>query len=483
MRKTSTLVTAILLSVCVVICIGFFLGFYPGAMVNDTAGVLHSAIEGRTRASDPPIHVALFSALLVFDSGVAPMLFIHLAAYWFSVAVFSIFLWKSGWQYAVLLLIIALFPYNIYLHNVVVKDVLTLGCLLVFFAVAGLVLAKKGPKVGTLVLLLVAMVAVILMRENAITTLPALALSTFVLARLRLVPEKRDDLIVGSSHVYLKGMLVIFGIGLFALFSSTAINGLMKPDRKPQYNYFEQFLFPYDLIGMSVQDGHEGSTEALSEAEKLELERTYYGDQIFWGIKLPPISEKYPDGAVPATEWLREVKIRPRAFLEHRWQTFSKLFDGSGQKPTRYVNRLAGWNYFKSISPEKADKWWPQQSAINDLVHSSWRQVVEKYFHIFPSQTFIPIINVIMIMFLGFMFIRDRALSSEGTMAALMNITAFSYYAPFFLVLHHPEVRYVYPSNVLILFSFPFFIAWIVQKCKLWWSVRVPHVGIEITES
>jgi hypothetical protein len=66
-------------------------------------------------------------------------------------------------------------------------------------------------------------------------------------------------------------------------------------------------------------------------------------------------------------------------------------------------------------------------------------------------QALVPSLNVVMLLALGgVLLLRMQSLSAEGSAALVMSLASISYYAPFLLVLHHPEVRYVYPPSALI---------------------------------
>jgi len=461
--KRSVLIVVL---ICLALFALFYLSFYPGGMVRDTAKVITAAINGEFKTNDPPIHVLLFSALLKFDDGVAPMLFLQLLSYWLAVAVFCILLLRRGWHYVALMLAIALYPYNIHLHNLALKDVLLLGCLLIYFALAYIVLLQQKPRLGICVVLFLVMIAAFMLRENAITMLPALAISTAVVTRNYWI-DMLSNVAKSSQFRYAITLLAATSaIGAMAFIFNFSVDSYLRYSEKSDYNFFEKFLAPYDLMGMSIQEGHTGITKILSESEKIELERVYYGRQIFFKAQLGKVDRTFPPAGERVGIWIDAIRNNPRAYLKHRWQTFSKLFDGTGESSTSRLNRNAGWRSLEITSPKYAKRWWPIGWKPDAWMYQPWRNTIEAYFKVIPSHLFVPVLNLMMMVVLSIVFIKKSTLGQEGTLAMLMNLTAFFYYAPFFFVIHHPEVRYVYPSISIILFAIPFFLICIFGSTK-----------------
>jgi hypothetical protein len=365
----------------------------------------------------------------------------------------------TDWRYTLLVLLISLAPYNLYLHNDVIKDVATQAFLLLFVALVCTIKKREtAPGSGLTVSLILVLFAITLTRYNSISILPALAaalLWAFGDRRLRASSVRKQLLRWGAA-------IAIIAVATGGV--TRAIEETLNPGGFADVRSFTVgHLFRMDLLGMSIRSGHEGITAPLDDDARAQLEKVYFTDQIFFNRQLDPAASILPDEEATRGRWREAVLTSPGTYLAHRWCTYWKLFNGKGQKYTRYIRMDSGWPYFKELEPEYAARWGPPPHMARNAIYTSWKRWVESYFRLFSNHVWLPILNLAAILVLSISLASRRKLNEAGAIAFLMNTTAFLYYAPYIVLVHHPEVRYVYPSNSMILFSAPFLIKWFMD--------------------
>jgi hypothetical protein len=365
----------------------------------------------------------------------------------------------TDWRYTLLVLLVSLVPYNLYLHNDVIKDVATQAFFLLFIAVVCTIKkSETAPGSGLAASLILVLFAITLTRYNSISVLPCL-----VAALLWVFGDRR---LHGSSA---RKKLLRWGTAIAIITVATggvtrAIEETLNPGGFADIRSFTVgHLFRMDLLGMSIRSGHQGITAPLDDDAKAQLEKVYFTDQIFFNRQLDPAASILLDDETTRDVWREAVLASPGTYLAHRWYTFWKLFNGKGQKHTRYIKKDSGWPYFKELEPEYAERWGPPPRMAENAIYVSWKRWVESYFRLFSNHVWLPILNLVAILVLSISLASRRRLNEAGAIALLMNMMAILYYAPYVLLVHHPEVRYVYPSNSMILFSAPFLIKWFMD--------------------
>jgi hypothetical protein len=439
-------------SIFILYAIALYIAYYPGYMVNDTQNIIMRAASGDYSGLQPVFLIALASLLLPFGAGVGAMYFLQFLAFIVGIGGLIFVLAGKNKPVSCMLILLCVTPYILTLLPFILKDTLILLLFLCYFAIYYFLLSANKNLLGVGALTLIS-VFILLSRYNAISTAPIMALAisylfynkkAFHLVKFLLSAAALLLLMIGSY------LVIDQGIKHVVVFRGESAIGFLKG---------------YDLVGISIQSGHKGVTGQLSEKLKRQLEKEYYGTQIFWGNKRkysPPVNWVEHD----TNKWVSQILKHPIAYLKHRTQTFAKLFDGTGQAPPSYKRNI--WHAFKKHNYQPGLAYADSAAAkylANNFLFLKFRKIND-IFRKYPATYILPIFNVIILFVLFFLLYFKKIITNEGIIAIVMNSIAVFYYTPFYFFLHHPEIRYVYPSNCLILFSLPFALTYFIETRK-----------------
>jgi hypothetical protein len=91
---------------------------------------------------------------------------------------------------------------------------------------------------------------------------------------------------------------------------------------------------------------------------------------------------------------------------------------------------------------------------------------VGRYFSIVQSHWWILILSLVGLAYVAIETLVFGNVRNDLMLGGLMILAAWSYCLPYLVMLGHSEVRYVYPSNSLILSSIPFLISGVISRWK-----------------
>jgi hypothetical protein len=433
----------------------FFVGVFPGRLVWDTAGNISTAITGEYTRIYPPFVQVVISLLLFIEKSLAPLFFLQVVAYWLSAYLIALYFFKKkSLILSFMVLIIALYPYNIAIHNVLIKDVWLQSSYLLFVGI--ICMMSRYNSINSLLFFLLIIVGdiIILTRSNFIALIPPISLAISWILLKKEYNLKYCILLFISTLT-----LTIFFLSFNNCFHNVITN------QKPVD--FISRLAAVDLMGMSIRSEHNGVTTGLSKESKKKLNQEYYSIAIFLSnigqeaIKLRNELRKKDD---VKKMWLDAIMENPKLYLSHRFHIFKKLYDGTGKSLITRLNRRL------CIGPERLSA---QMSTVKlqqirpTAVWIFYEKYVREYFRIVKSHWWVLFLSFA-IFFLSFYKIFIQKIYDNDLIIALLIILfSWSYSFPYIFMLHHPEVRYVFPSNSLILFAVPFFISCFIKNIKV----------------
>jgi hypothetical protein len=441
----------------IAIGMAFFIGLYPGRLVTDTIGNISAALEGRFTLIYPPIIELFFRLIFIFDKSLFTVFFLQIFIYWFSVSLFSIyFLLRNSRFLAFFTFLVALFPYNIYLHSTLIKDVWLQETYLLFFALVSLSSLRKPSAYMATCLFLVGF-AVVLLRNTFIALIPTICLSIVWIFLKENTSHK-----CYKKIIILTIMLAALVWGLGNAFLVFVTHGeIRKIDNISQ-------LATFDLLGISIRSDHQGVTKQLSKEAQNRLSQAYFGENVLWrgkigdeAMDLRVLLRFSPDIKY---QWLNEIRQHFFLYIQHRIHVFQKLFNGTGQSHTAGIKRNIHMgpkrfrNTLTHIEIESIDQ---------TLVWEVYKYMVDWYFKLFKSNWWILSVSVSMMLICLTQILKNKNPDTSSIICVLMNLCAWSYFGPYILMLCHSEVRYVFPGLSLILFSFPFFVLFLKRSYKI----------------
>lgn len=430
----------------------FFIGLYPGRLVYDTAVNIHRALDGTYSLRHPPFIEAALRLLLSIDKSLFSIFFLQIVTYWTGVFLLSLyFRHKSNW-FSLCVIIVAIFPYNIYLHSTIIKDVWIQSSYILFFGLVGTASNTNRLNFFLLSAILLSGMIIILLRNVFVALIPPIGLTISWLI-LRHHPCKRYVLWISFLTILLS---LFFGaVGNFFLVFVT--DGKIR-----NVDHFTR-LAGMEVFSMSIRSGHKGVTSKLSDTAKKRTTKAYFGDNIFWkgtvGKEAIILLSKLRSSPEMKAQWKNEIKNRPKLYLFHRLHVFSKLFDGTGESHIRWLKRT------KYLGPARL------QSSLKRINISEiqptivWKVYVRYltyYFNMIKSNWWLLFLSLIMgIISIIYIAKEKEKWNRDLSLCILMNLCAWSYFGPYLFMLGHAEVRYVYPGLSLILFSIPFFLSFL----------------------
>lgn len=431
----------------------FFVGLYPGRLATDTVGNIHNALNGTYSLIYPPFIEVFMGMLFVFDKSLYSIFFLQIFTYWAGVFFISWYFHKKSAWLPLLVFLVALFPYNIYLHSTLIKDVWLQETYILFFGLTAFAANKDRIDIILIFFVFLTGLTVILLRNNFVALILPIGL---VISWLLLHPDRRGYFLRLSVLTILCSIL-LWGSG--SLFNHTVTDGRQnkKIDNVAR-------LAGYDLFGMSIASGHKGVTQNLGSEAKNKTTSAYYDNNILWvgmiGNEAKILLDELSFSKERKQEWKKEILNHPNLYLKHRFHVFSKLFDGTGQDHTTTLKRN------KNLGPERFEKSL-ERIRIAEISPTFVWQTYEKYLKFYflkaRSNWWILVMSFSMGVAAITYTLRRKKYNQDLHLCMLMNICAWSYFGPYIFMLHHSEVRYVYPGLSLILFSVPFFVSFLMD--------------------
>jgi hypothetical protein len=432
----------------------FFVGLYPGHLVTDTIANIHNALNGTYSLIYPPFIEASLGLLFVFDKSLFSIFFLQIFTYWAGVYLLSMYFYKKSIWLTLLVFLVALFPYNIHLHSTLIKDVWLQEIYILFFGITALIANRERFDNIFIFWIFLTGLTVILLRNVFVALILPIGL---VISWLLLHPNRGMEYLVRLFGLTLLFSILLWGLGAF--FNHSVTNGLQA---KRVDNFAR--LAAYDLFGMSIAAGHKGVTHNLSPEAKEKSTRAYHGNNVFWPGTVGDEAVKFllklkldPD---IKHKWTNEILKNPGMYLKHRIHVFCKLFNGTGQKSTELLSRkknLGSDRFAKSLERIKIDDISPT------VVWQGYDKYIRYYFLKIRANWWILILSLSMGVAAVAYTLQKRRYNQDLSLCMLMNLCAWSYFGPYIFMIHHSEVRYVYPGLSLILFSVPFFISFIIH--------------------
>jgi len=398
-------------------------------------------------------------AYSVFPSQ-APLLFMQLAGYFTAIFLLSYFFFKIGKRiFAFFILLLAWHPYNIFLQGMVIKDVALMVLWINIFALSlhSTLIRHKSIRFIILLVNIALMLTGILIRDNSFTAAPPL---------LFLILYGYDADLINSRSFTARTFMFLFTI-ILAFFFMKGLNSLLLPsdigNRNYKKSYFVHQLCKYDLIGMSVLNGHKGVTAVLDEKDRHEIEYYYDTLPIYWYWK----NAKYIEGKLFKkgfdflSAWKKSVIQDPFLYMRHRFYIFMKTFGGNPFYHLMWVRQAAQGEFrnMLTINGKSPDLFYTPKTHEDNFVFHTISAYVEQNF-VWVGSSFIYALLGILMLVHGFYILHiKKYLSPMINMIKYLNFAALLYYIPYLLFISQPETRYVYPAIVLIILSIPFYLA------------------------
>lgn len=439
-----------------------FYGFYPGGLCHDTVSMIHHGVTGNFTNNDPPILQILAGLAYSIYPNQSPLLFTQLAGYFLGIFLIAFYFVKIRKRMvAIIVMLLSWFPYNIFLHAMVIKDVALMVVWLNIFALSinSTIISEKRFRLFILIINSVLLLFGVLVRDNSFTATPAL---------LFLVLYGYDTELLKIKSWPAKAAIAVSSL-LLAFFLMQGINGLFLSDklgtRDYKKSYFTEQLFKYDLIGMSVLGGHNGITSMLNKKEQKYIEHLYNICPIFWSVKIDKkFFEKDRD---KFAEWKTTVLYHPLLYIRHRFHIFTKTFGDYAFSQLMWVSQAQAGVIQKnmlSFDGTPPDKFCTPRSHINNVLFRNVRSYLEWYFNRIGSALPFALVGILMMLHgLYIVYVKKQNIPAVKIIY-LVNFAAFLYYIPYLFFVHHSETRYVYPSIVLIILTMPFYFTFYVFK-------------------
>ncbi|MBK0394421.1 hypothetical protein [Ramlibacter algicola] len=288
---------------------------YPGVMNNDSVLQLRQATTGQYGDWHPPIMAWLWSWLLPFGEGPAPLLLLHLALYWAGFGLLAESLRRADHPVlAVAMVLAGAFPPFLYVNAQVVKDV---GMAVAWLAATGALFfyrsqARPVPWPARIAITLLLFYGT-MVRTNAIFGLGPLLLLAFAPASWM-----RSGRLMVSAVV----------VAVLALPASMVLNKVLF---HPTPQHATQSLFLYDLMGIAVHTNDPSVLEpraTIAAADLRSCYSPYWWDSLSsWGrcadrVHRPnPDMQTLPEGL--EAQWAKTIAAHPIAYAEHRLKHFN----------------------------------------------------------------------------------------------------------------------------------------------------------------
>lgn len=444
-----------------------FYGFYPGGLCSDTVSMIHHGITSNFTNNDPPVLQLLAGLGYSIYPNQSPLLLTQLAGYFLGIFFLSFYFFKIRKRMmAIVMILISWFPYNIFLHAMVVKDIALLVVWLNIFALSinSTIIREKRFRLFLLIINIVLILFGVLVRDNSFTATPALLF-------LVLYGYDTEQLKIKSRPVK---AVIAFSSLFLAFFLMQGINGLFlsgkKGARDYKKSYFTEQVCKYDLVGMSVLLSHNGITSMLNKKEQDHIEDLYNISPIYWTVK-KDIQFIGKDLDI-FEEWKKTVLHHPLLYINHRFHIFRKTFGDEAFSQLMWVRQAQAGVIKKdmlSFDGALPDKFYTPRSHINNIIYRTVRSYLEWYFNRFGSAFPFALLGILMMLHGIYIVYVKKENIPAVKIIYLINFSAFLYYVPYLFLVHQAETRYVYPSIVLIILTMPFYFTFCIFK-----SLRTP---------
>lgn len=288
---------------------------FPGVMNNDSISQYRQAVAGSYGDWHPPVMAWLWSQLLVFGHGPAPLLVLHLALYWLGFGLIADAMRRAGHvKLALAVTLAGAFPPFLYVNAQVVKDV---GMAASWLAAAGLLFWHRSQqrRIGPVAAIAIGALLLYgtLVRTNAVFGLGPLLLLAFA-PRGWLRPGRLMAAAVLAAVV--------------ALPASKLLNDQLF---HPKAQNAVQSLFLFDLMGIAVHADDPAVIEPRATFTREQMRACYtpyWWDSLsMWGRCAERVHRADPDtptiGDGLAAQWARSIAAHPLAYAEHRLEHFN----------------------------------------------------------------------------------------------------------------------------------------------------------------
>lgn len=376
-----------------------------------------------------------------------PLFVANTIVFWLAVFFFSCTLAKLRPTLGLLPIFAALSPYAICMTHVINYDVSANNFMLLSFSLLSFFYCvKKSKCIRSFALISVLLIG--FSRTNALSAV--LPLSLFI------------AFVIASKHTGKKIVAIGLAIFLSVFFIQACLNYLLIGGTP---SYLQNFTAKYDLVSMSAHRQHTGITANFSEQDKRLITDAY--QQTGWYLDISAINHSLA-GMDFVPLWLREIYHHPIDYLKVRINTVSRLY--TGQTHVMKISRLFYWpNFVAGVNNitdgARKGKGWPPDPYLKpnkSLFAKLYGQWLLAFFNRFPGTQLIPLIGVILLVASGVMRCKGHV-SKFLTIAMAMNVTSLAWSLPVIAIIQIPMVRYVFPSNSLVIFSLPFFIAGLLE--------------------
>lgn len=431
-----------------------FAGYFPGGLCGDTIADIHAALRDVVGLNDPPLLQISIRWLQKITISQWPLLLIQLGLYFFGFFLISMYFLNKGRQiFAWLALLLSVFPHLLYMHTLVVKDVLVGGLWLNVMGLALLsgtdtnryrVIVCRGVA-GLMILLS------ILCRDNTFLAAPALL--------MMLIPPEWAKRWLGTAS--LSKSATIFLITVFACYGfMRAINSQLIPgssNRDYRNDFFVRQICTVDLIGMSVMKNHDGVTAHLGNREKKYLEDLYYKRPVFW-LKKDLFQKIFPSDEIILRQWKEEVLNHPLEYLQHRSNLFAGLFVGNPGLQMMWVGQSRDLQWVQErldVDETTARKFVVSDYWENNPVYAFSRYVFRSYFEGISDWILVLQITFCSIIFFWLVLKMkcNRVVHPSEWIVFHAILAGLFYVIPNFFFVQHSETRYVYPTLILFFVS------------------------------
>ena len=304
----------LLLLVVALFALNVFL-HYPGTMNNDSINQYAEAITGRFTDWHPPVMTWIWSLLRLAGDGPAPLLLLHLAAYWCGFGLLADGVRRAGYPRMALLMALAgAFPPFLYINAFVTKDV---GLVSAWLAAVGLMFWFRSQERRIPMLWGVAVAALIvygaLVRHNALFALGPLLL--YAVAPVRWL---RGGRLIAAAMVVAVLAIPVAQEANRRLFNPAPMNPVRS-------------LFLFDLMGIAV---HKHDPSLLAPRATLSADDLRACYTPYWWDSLSPwgrcASRVHRTDSSPATvgeglpmQWVKTIMAHPVAYAAHRLKHFN----------------------------------------------------------------------------------------------------------------------------------------------------------------
>ena len=447
------LFTAAILLIAAVFCHAF----YPGIWAHDSRAMLVSAALNNFFTTQPPFLQFVLHVLLKLKLKMGVVFVLQILLYWSAVLLICInFAQQRKAMLSLLTIGVALLPPNIYLHWVVIKDVGFQAMLLLFFGIFAHCNSRQSRSLILLIALFLLALIIILFRHNGFTVIPTIAIA---LATLWIEKGPNRSVKTIAAFICIASVLAI---------GAASINRVFVSKKGSISSEFLYRIAAKDLRGMSILAGHIGITQNLPENVKRRLSKAYFGNNLFFARQLRGTSDLYgnssPEEIVKL--WQQTVMGSPGLNVRHRWHIYSKLFDGSGESPKKFSYRQSDrmpMDFTNKLTLAEFGLFNIRPTSVAEMFVS----FKHRFYTLLPSSWWILLLGAGIIVYSFFLWLATRSLGGDLLVALLMTSTAFIYCLPYLFIASHSEIRWVLPSNTLILFSLPFFLSSLFKKTRL----------------